>query len=158
MSMDWLAGDCRRVLSRISASALHVTLKGALRRGLLCAVIYTMAAAMAVSPDAAFAAGKVVTLSKDESQPLMVPKGKSATVRLEISFSDIVVGDTEIATVAPLTDRSLYVIGKAVGATSVAVFDTEKNLIGSLEVEVSSDTTRLKRQLQKSIPGAAIRV
>ena len=106
----------------------------------------------------AAAAGKVVTLADDETESMMVPKGKSATVRVESVFSDIIVGDPEIATVAPLTDRSLYIIGKSVGATSVAVFDTEKQLIGSIEIEVSADTGRLTRQLRQAVPGAAIKV
>lgn len=104
------------------------------------------------------AAGKVVSLGDNETETLRVPRGKSATVSVESVFADIIVGDPEIASVAPLTDRSLYIIGKSVGSTSVAVFDTERRLIGSIEVEVSADTVRLTQQLRQAVPSAAIRV
>ena len=44
-------------------------------------------------------------------------------------------GDPDIADVMPLTDRSLYVLGKKLGTTNVSIYDAGKQLIGSLPVE-----------------------
>ena len=41
------------------------------------------------------------------------------------AFSEIVVGDPEIATVSPLTDQSFYVLGKSVGTTGIALVRSE---------------------------------
>jgi pilus assembly protein CpaC len=159
MTGTWQASDWREVAAR-AAHRLAVAISP--ERCRAAAAVISLAllggiAGVAVSAPAA-AAGKVVTLADNETEQLVVSKGKSATVRVETVFSDIIVGDPDIATVAPLTDRSLYVIGKAVGATSVAVFDTDRRLIGSIEIEVSSDTGRLTRQLRQAVPGAAIKV
>jgi pilus assembly protein CpaC len=104
------------------------------------------------------AAARTVELSQNESRHIRIPKGKSVTVHTDASFSDIVVGDPETATVAPLTDRSLYIIGIRTGATSVALFDGDKRLIGELEIEISYDTDRLARELGQNIDGARIKV
>ena len=40
----------------------------------------------------------------------------------------------------------------------MAVFDSEKQLIGEIEVEVSSDTYKLATQLRQNIPGSNIKV
>ena len=128
-------------------------------RGLvLIAAVCALTALTLTMISSAEAAGRVYHLSDDDSQSIQLPKGKSATVRTETSVTDIIVGDPEIATVAPLTDQSLYVIGKKIGSTSVAVFDSEKQLIGEIEVEVASDTSKLAAQLRQNIPGANIKV
>jgi pilus assembly protein CpaC len=128
------------------------------------AVLAIAAAAAAIAsaglgvPPRAEAAGRSYHLAADSTQSIRLPKGKSATVRTDSSFADIIVGDPEIATVAPLTDQSLYIIGKKIGSTSVAVFDSEKHLVGEIEVEVASDTSKLAIQLRQNIPGSNIKV
>ncbi|MEA2944044.1 MAG: pilus assembly protein CpaC, partial [Bradyrhizobium sp.] len=48
--------------------------------------------------------------------------GKSADVHADASFTDITVGDPEVADVNVLTDRSLSILGKKSGTTRVTVY------------------------------------
>ncbi|PLX38347.1 MAG: secretin [Hyphomicrobiales bacterium] len=121
----------------------------------LAAAILT--AALPLGPVPARADTPLLTASGDPLS-LRLAKGKSRTIRTDLSFVDIVVGDPAIAEVAPLTDRSLYVLGKGIGTTSVTVYDAKKALVGIIEVEVAYDTQTLARMLRKRVPGADIQV
>ena len=105
------------------------------------------------------AAANVISLEASQSAThIRVVNGTSKTVQTQESFADIVVGNPEIADVAPLTDRSLYILGKAAGTTSAAIYDENRALVGVIEVEVTFDTSNLKRAIQKNVPGARISV
>jgi pilus assembly protein CpaC len=84
--------------------------------------------------------------------------GRSHTLQTSRGFVDLVVGDPEIADVMPLTDRSLYVLGKKVGTTNVSVYNAAKQLVGVIEVEVGYDGQRLAADLDRVAPGAGARV
>jgi pilus assembly protein CpaC len=86
-----------------------------------------------------------------------VAQGMSENMKLDTPFADIVVGDPDIADVVPLTDKSLYVLGKKLGRTSVSIYDAEKQLLGTLDVEVSYDTKELSAELHRRLPDAKIK-
>src|SRR5688500_1164538 len=50
-----------------------------------------------------------------------VSVNKSQALRLEYPFTDVLVGSAEIADVIPLSDQSLYILGKKTGTTNVSV-------------------------------------
>src|SRR5688500_3081584 len=64
---------------------------------------------------------------------------KSQTVRMDQPFTDVLVGATEIADVTPLSDQTLYVLGKKVGTTNVSILNEQKQIIGVVDVEVGPD-------------------
>jgi pilus assembly protein CpaC len=88
---------------------------------------------------------------------VIVPVGKTEDLRIEAPFSEITVGDSEVADVTPLTDRSLSILGKKIGTTRVSIYGEEKRLVGVFDVEVSYDVTRLAAEL-RHITGGGIRV
>jgi pilus assembly protein CpaC len=106
----------------------------------------------------ALAQSNVLKISTSRTQLITVEKGKPKTIRTANSFFEIVVGDPEIANVQPLTNRSFYVLGVNAGTTGIALFDEQKQLIGSIDVEVSVDTTRLKTAIRENVPDAKIKV
>ena len=53
----------------------------------------------------------------------------------------------------PLTDRSLYVLGKKTGTTSLTLYDRSNMLIAVVDVAVGPDVIGLKRQLSELMPG-----
>ena len=93
------------------------------------------------------ASGKVAVITR-----------KSVIIELEEPYSKALIADDKIADVLPLTDRSLYVVGKDVGSTSLALLDEEKGLIASLEVDVNHDVKDLEAKLRESIHGERIKV
>jgi pilus assembly protein CpaC len=74
----------------------------------------------------------------------------SQTLKTDQAFTDIVVADPEIADAVPLTDRSIYVLGKSVGVTSVSIYNAEKTLVGVLQVEITNDAPRAARDIKRS--------
>jgi pilus assembly protein CpaC len=84
--------------------------------------------------------------------------GKSEDVRTSSSFTDIVVGDSEIADVNPLTDHSLSILGKKNGTTRVSVYAEGKKLVGVFDVEVSYDTSMLAGTIARRFPNANLKV
>ncbi|MBO6716535.1 MAG: type II and III secretion system protein family protein [Rhizobiaceae bacterium] len=103
-------------------------------------------------------ANDVVTVSANSNATIKVAKGKPRTVRTSVPFYEIVIGDPEIANVNPLTDRSFYVLGNELGTTGIALFDENKQLVGTLDIEVTLDTDRLASTIREAVPGNNIRV
>ncbi len=83
---------------------------------------------------------------------------KSRTFRVDRPFATAVVGAPEIADVLPMSDRSLYVQGKKVGTTNIAVFDESRRLITVIDVEVAVDTGNLLEKIRTSTDSRGIRV
>ncbi len=86
-----------------------------------------------------------------------VARGKPRTVQTDQAFSEIVVGDPDIATVSPLTDSSFYVLGKEVGTTGIALFDKSQSLVGMIDVEVTYDIKNLNTKLRTKLRSSRIR-
>jgi len=64
---------------------------------------------------------------------------KSETVRIEVPVADVLVGASEIADVIPVSDRTLYMLGKRLGTTNVSLFDAAKKLVVVIDVVVTED-------------------
>lgn len=105
------------------------------------------------------AGGQVIKLRSGSGTTVVrVTKGKPQTVRIDRAFSEIVVGDPEIADVESLTDRSFYIRGDKIGTTGIALFDKSKALIGQMDIEVTYDATGLRKVLRNRLPKSKIRV
>jgi pilus assembly protein CpaC len=89
---------------------------------------------------------------------LKVTVNKSQTVRIVDAFSDILVGSSDIADVIPLSDQSLYVLGKKVGTTNVSVLDSNRRVIAVVDIEVSPDTASVTDKIQAGGGAGGIRV
>ena len=83
---------------------------------------------------------------------------KSVILEFDRSYSKALIADEKVADVLPLTDRSLYVVGKEIGATTLALLDENKNVITSLEVDVTHDLKGLRDKLRRNLPAASIAV
>lgn len=99
----------------------------------------------------------VYSLAEPEQvQRITVTLNKSQTIRLDAAFAEAMVGNPEIADVIPLTDRSLYVLGKKIGGTRISVLDKDKQLLGILEIEVAYDAGAINAHFDENLPGADI--
>ena len=111
----------------------------------------------AMPVQAADRAPRIVSLDSPEQITRMtVTINKSETLRIEQPFVEALVGNSDIADVIPLTDRSLYVLGKKIGSTRLSILDDTKRLLGIIEIEVAYDVTALTDQLGKSLPGSKV--
>lgn len=101
---------------------------------------------------------ETVQIGEGQTGAMRAIIGRSRTLQTSRSFVDLVVGDPEIADVMPLTDRTLYVLGKKVGATNVAVYNAAKQLVGTIDVEVGYDTDRLSADIGRLPAGSQPKV
>ena len=107
---------------------------------------------------AALAGDGIVHLSKSSSTKLIkLAKAKPKTVRTDTSFSEIVVGDPEVATVSPLTDRSFYIVGNSPGTTGIAMYNDNNELVGVLDIEVGADTGYLNHAIKAALPKTKVK-
>lgn len=87
-----------------------------------------------------------------------VPVHKSRQLRLDQPFAHVAVGNPEIADVVPMTDRSVHVLGKAAGSTTLSLYDRAKTLIAVRELVVTPDLDGLKRKLHELMPDEPVEV
>ena len=115
--------------------------------------------ALACITPAALSAQPVVSLSEGEGVhggQLIVPVNQSQVLRVDRPFAQALIGHEAIADILPLTNRSLYVLGKGVGTTSLTLYDRNRTLIAVLDVVVGPDVLGLRRQLGELLPGEEI--
>jgi pilus assembly protein CpaC len=75
---------------------------------------------------------------------------KSETLAIPTAFADILVGSSEIADAVPLSDKTVYLLGKKVGSTNVSLVDADRRLIGLIDVEVRPDVQSIASQVRQS--------
>jgi len=123
----------------------------------LFAVIAAIALFMAGTLDAR---AQTVTydLSTTSVMRVNLPVSQAVTVLISAAVGRIVSADSSIADAQPITDRSLYLIGKSFGTTTVNLFSAEGSPIGLLAVEVGADTADISRSIRAAVPNAEVKV
>jgi len=132
-----------------------------LLRGLGFIIALAIAAAAPLITAAPSVAQQERTVSFGEGSgvnKINIPVGQSRTLRSDDQLGELVVGDSEIADVFPLTSNSLYILGKAQGTTNIAVYDPERRLLGVIEVEIGIDSGDLGLAIRQAAPNANVRV
>lgn len=133
--------------------------RGDVRFALLCAAIVAAAGAEFAAIDSVKAQSAAVVQSENAvTRHIVVAQYKSKTFRIDRPFVSTVVGAPDIADVLPVSDRVIYIQGKKIGTTNIAVFDQDKRLIAVLDVEVAIDTQSLAAQIHSSTGSGGIRV
>jgi pilus assembly protein CpaC len=154
-----------RDLRRTRASRARLSLRSQPRRFCRLALSLAVAAPLAglllllMAPlQGARSQTRLVEIGESRVGAVRVTLAKSQTLQTSRGFVDLVVGDAEIADVMPLTDRTLYVLGKKIGTTNVSVYDAAKALVGVIEIEVAYDGARLAADVERTSPGTGARV
>ncbi|RWE14749.1 MAG: type II and III secretion system protein family protein, partial [Mesorhizobium sp.] len=89
---------------------------------------------------------------------VFVPISQSATIQVNATLGDIVVGDEKIADAQPMTDKTLYIIGKSVGTTTVNLFSEDKRSLGAIQIEVGQDVSDMAVAIRQVAPKARIEI
>src|SRR5574338_1236676 len=120
-------------------------------KGLRYAALAAAAGAALIAAQPAI--GQVSVASGVQAGELDVPVNKSQVLRTDRAYSKALIGNPEIADIVPISDTSLYVLGKKNGTTSLTLYDRSNRLIAVLDVSVGPDVMTLKRQLSDLMPG-----
>jgi pilus assembly protein CpaC len=122
------------------------------------AVFVLLAAVLPItSADAQLASVKVDTEGANAGE-FRVPLNKSQILRVDQRFGDLRLGNSAIADVVPLTDRTIYVLGKAVGSTSMTILGANGRLLAVVDLMVTFDAQGLKAKLAEIVPASRIEV
>ncbi|MER9690246.1 type II and III secretion system protein family protein [Mesorhizobium sp. M0217] len=115
-------------------------------------------AALVLSGLAADAADRFIDVSNPSVHRVFLPMSQSVTLQVSANLGDIVVGDEKIADAQPMTDRTLYVIGKSAGTTTVNLFSPEKRSLGVIQIEVGVDVSDMAQAIRQVAPRARIEI
>ncbi len=88
----------------------------------------------------------------------VVAINKSQILRLDVPFTNISIGNPKIADVLPLTDRTMYILGKGLGSTSLTIFGRNRQLIAVADLVVTYDVESIKARLHELLPGEKLEV
>lgn len=126
-------------------------------RGSLTAILAFFCALLSLS-FAVHAADRFIDVSTPSVHRIFLPMSQSVTVQVSANLGDIVVGDEKIADAQPMTDRTLYVIGKGAGTTTVNLFSTDKRSLGALQIEVGVDVSDMAQAIRQVAPKSRIEI
>ena len=99
----------------------------------------------------------LVAASVARTAIVRVTVGKSQDVRTDRGFADVMVSDPDVAVVSPLTDHSLSIMGKKIGATRITVYDRDRQPVQIFDVTVSFDLSGLATEITQ-FAGNGIRI
>ena len=120
----------------------------------LCGFVLTAPmASSVVAQNAALSVSRSTVSSR-----ISVSINKAIVVDIDRPFTELSVANPAIADIASLSDRSIYVLGKAAGATTLTIFDQDGQLVANVDVRVSPDITEFKERLAQILPGERIDV
>ncbi|CDX20152.1 Type II and III secretion system protein [Mesorhizobium plurifarium] len=131
-------------------------MKGSWVRMAAVALSFLVAPAMLGYP--AKAADRFIDVSRPSLHRVFVPVSQSATIQVNATLGDIVVGDEKIADAQPMTDKTLYIIGKTVGTTTVNLFSEDKRSLGAIQIEVGQDVSDMAVAIRQVAPKARIEI
>ncbi|WP_431322967.1 type II and III secretion system protein family protein [Rhizobium sp. YTU87027] len=100
---------------------------------------------------------KFVTLG-GSVQHITLPPNETLTINTGHAFGDLVIGSADMIDVVPLSDRSLFIRAKQIGATNISVYDDNKKLLGVIDVRISSDFSEAASAIRSAAPSARVRV
>ncbi|MDJ0821328.1 MAG: type II and III secretion system protein family protein [Paracoccaceae bacterium] len=89
---------------------------------------------------------------------LNVPMNRAVVVESETPFAELSIANPAIADISSLSDRTIYVLGKAPGTTTLTILDAQGQLITNVDVRVAADVTEFKERLRQILPDEKIEV
>jgi pilus assembly protein CpaC len=92
------------------------------------------------------------------TEALSVPMNRAVVVESDVPFAELSIANPGIADISTLSDRSIYVLGKAPGRTTLTLLSPDGQLISNVDVHVTPDIAEFKERLQQILPGENIEV
>ena len=92
------------------------------------------------------------------NEPLNVPMNRAIVLESDTPFAELSVANPGIADISTLSDRTIYVLGKTPGRTTMTLLTQDGKLISNIEVHVTPDIEEFKERLQQILPGEQIQV
>lgn len=83
---------------------------------------------------------------------------KSQIMNFDEPFDSAIIADDSVAEVVPITNKSLYLLGKQLGATRLVLLDVNKDVLQIVELTITHDLEALREQLAANLDASEIKV
>ncbi|MCX7561156.1 type II and III secretion system protein family protein [Sulfitobacter sp. F26204] len=113
---------------------------------------------LAMSTPAPAFAETLRVVKKGTNSTLNVPMNRAVVVESDIPFAELSIANPGIADISSLSDRTIYVLGKSPGLTTLTLLDASGQLITNVNVRVAADVSEFKERLRQILPGEKIEV
>jgi pilus assembly protein CpaC len=117
-----------------------------------------LGAALATSALTPVGAEVLRVMTGQASSALQVPMNRAVVVESDVPFAELSIANPGIADISTLSDRSIYVLGKAPGRTTLTLLSADGKLISNVDVHVTPDIAEFKERLKQILPGESIEV
>ncbi|EYD77850.1 Type II/IV secretion system secretin RcpA/CpaC, associated with Flp pilus assembly [Rubellimicrobium mesophilum DSM 19309] len=107
---------------------------------------------------AALPAQNLTVLQGSVQEPIDVPLNRAVVVESDVPFTELSIANPGIADISSLSDRTIYVLGKAPGRTTLTLLGADGQLISNVEVRVTPDVAEFKERLEQILPGQGVEV
>jgi pilus assembly protein CpaC len=92
------------------------------------------------------------------SSSLNVAMNRAVVVESDVPFAELSIANPGIADISTLSDRTIYVLGKEPGRTTLTLLGGDGRLITNVEVQVTPDIAEFKERLRQILPNEQIEV
>ncbi|MBE0454144.1 type II and III secretion system protein family protein [Roseovarius autotrophicus] len=116
------------------------------------------ALALTTIPDGADAQTRSISIGDGVVSRIEMAAGRTLTIETDRPFADILVGNTDLIDVFPLTDTSLYIQARNFGTTNVTLYSESKKLLEVIDIKVMVDFSDLRSAIRTALPAANIEV
>ena len=103
-------------------------------------------------------ADNLQVVRKGATRDLTVTMNRAVVVESDVPFAELSIANPSIADFSTLSDRTIYLLGKAPGRTTLTLLDETGRLITNVEVRVAADVSEFKERLQQILPNEGIEV
>ncbi|PQO24232.1 general secretion pathway protein [Rhodobacteraceae bacterium WD3A24] len=117
-----------------------------------------MGLAVLAAMPAAAQNGAVRVMNGSPASSLNVAMNRAVVVESDQPFAELSIANPGIADISTLSNRSIYVLGKAPGRTTLTLLAEDGSLITNIEVRVTPDITEFRERLRQILPGEPIEV
>ncbi len=117
-----------------------------------------MGCAVLVMPASQGHAQDLRVVNGQDSTVLRVPMNRAVVVETDSPFAELSIANPGIADISTLSDRSIYVLGKTPGRTTLTILGPEGRLFSNVEVQVTPDISEFRERLRQILPNEKIEV
>lgn len=126
--------------------------------GLTLAMLGSVSLAGLMVAGGSAAADTLRVVNGSVGDTLVVAMNRAVVVESETPFVELSIANPGIADISTLSDRSIYVLGKAPGRTTLTILGPNGVLIANVEVHVAPDIGEFRERLRQILPGEPIEV
>lgn len=94
----------------------------------------------------------------EASSPLRLTMNRAAVVESDVPFTELSIANPGVADISSLSDRSIYILAKEPGRTTLTLLGLNGELITNVEIQVTPDLAEFKERLTQILPGENIEV